>query len=104
MNLRQKGSWFLVSYTSFGAGKNAEKIMTHVQAAKTNTPVFERQVNTTQTIWQVPLDFTNSKETLTFVWNVQATDNKGKPYGADKGISEPTIFIVKGILGSSKTD
>jgi len=64
------------------------------QAARLNTPVYEKEVNITQAIWQLPLEFTSSKETLTFVWNVQAKDNKNKPYGADQGISEPTVFHI----------
>ena len=50
------------------------------QAMKGNT-VFEKQVPITQTIWQLPSEYIDSKESKTFVWNVEASDKEGNIYG-----------------------
>lgn len=79
-----------------------EKGQSPAQAAKTNTPVFVKEVNTTQTTWQIPTQFTSSKETQTFVWNVQLT-KAGKPYVRNNGISAPTSFSYrKEVLATGK--
>ena len=65
-----------------------------VQAVKSNSPVFEKEVKTTQAIWQVPSEYANSKEKRTFVWNVQATNKEGKAYGVNNGMSESFNFKI----------
>jgi len=58
-----------------------------------NKPVFERKVdNVTQTSWMPPSN--DRQETRNFVWTVRASDNAGKPYGANNGTSEPATFSV----------
>jgi hypothetical protein len=77
---------YKVRVFEIGTAQNA------AQAVRTNTPVFEKEVRTTQTIWQMPGEYTSSKEGKTFVWNVQALNREGKPYGANNGMSESTVF------------
>lgn len=64
------------------------------QAIKTNSPVFEKDVNTTQIIWQAPAEYTTAKDTKNFAWTVQATTKNGKGYGANNGTSEHSTFSI----------
>lgn len=65
------------------------------QALKSSQPVFEKEVKTTQVIWQAPPEYTTAKENKTFVWNVQATDKEGKGYGENNGTSENWVFKMQ---------
>ena len=66
-----------------------------IQALQVNTPLFDKEVPATQTIWQPPAELSNSKETRNFVWTVQATNKAGKGYGANNGTSEPSLFSIE---------
>lgn len=69
-----------------------EKGQTPAQVVKNNRPVYEKEVNTKQTTWQMPAEYANAKETKTFVWNVRATDKAGKAIGKNNGTSDATSF------------
>lgn len=66
------------------------------QAARSNQPIFEKEVKTTQAIWQVPAEYTASKEVKSFAWAVQATNKEGKGYGENNGTSEVFMLRMQG--------
>ena len=59
------------------------------EVLKNNSPIFEKETKTTEVLFQPPIDPGSA-----FVWNVQATDKLGKPYGANGGIGEVSIFSI----------
>lgn len=62
------------------------------QALRGNQPLLDLDLKgQTQTRWTIPSG-TENIENRKFVWNVQATNNEGKPYGRNNGMSENYIF------------
>lgn len=58
-----------------------------------NKPVFDKKIdNISQTAWLPPSN--DRQESRKYVWTVRATDNAGKPYGANNGTSEPATFSI----------
>ena len=64
------------------------------QAIMSNSPVFEKTLKNTQTIWQIPSEYKSSIENKRIVWTVQATNNQGNGYGANNGKSEVKGFTI----------
>lgn len=71
-----------------------EKGQAPSQAIKVNKPIFKKEINSTQTIWQMPGEYATAKENKTFVWNVQAvgTERTQKGVSMNYETSEPFIL------------
>ncbi len=64
------------------------------QAVKANQPIWEKEVKTTQAIWQIPAEYASAKDEKIFVWNVRATNLEGIGYGEHGGMTEPFAFMI----------
>ncbi len=67
------------------------------QAIKANKPVFEKEVNSKQTFWQMPVEITASKKENKFVWYVEAIGTADSAQGGNPknyGKSKATEFKV----------
>jgi hypothetical protein len=62
------------------------------QAIKSTQPIFTKDItNSTQTVITNLLSDTG---TPSFIWNVQALNQEGKPIGENNGLSEPSTFNI----------
>ncbi|MDB5223371.1 MAG: hypothetical protein JWN83_2038, partial [Chitinophagaceae bacterium] len=68
------------------------------QAVKTTAPVFEKEVRTTQTIWQMPGKYASSKENKTFVWSIQAHNAEDRTLIEGGGRVELFSFGLKSVM------
>ena len=73
------------------------------QALIGNSPIYEKQVKTTQASWKAPIEYAVSSQSTSFVWNVQATNNEGQGYGPNNGLSGPFKFTLKSASSSQGT-
>ncbi|TXC75251.1 hypothetical protein [Luteibaculum oceani] len=61
-----------------------------IQAIRSNRPIIDEETNGVTQYWPVEWDL--PEEGGDYVWQVQALDQDGNPFGEQMGLSEPQVF------------